>query len=308
MEFAEEGGEGADAVRGAAARGDGRRQHALHPPGRRRGDAGGSCSRCSTHRRRSTRTRRARGARGGGRAGRRPRPLARPWMRVMSGHRDRPSRAAERGRAVAVPADRRLRVPVRLPHGRAVAPDGAIDWLCVPASTRRACSAACSTARPGSFRFGPFGINHPTARVYEPGRTSLVTTWKTPTGWIVVRDALTMGPRDARGRGHPAHAACRPTTTPSTCSSGPSNASRAASRSSSSASPLRLRALDPLDARRRQSDLAETATARPSARFRPGTRSRRHRVRARHTLEAGEPRSAAVVGRTARRPRGCGEP
>ena len=38
MEFAEEGGEGADAVRGAAARGDGRRQHALHPPGRRRGD------------------------------------------------------------------------------------------------------------------------------------------------------------------------------------------------------------------------------------------------------------------------------
>ena len=24
----------------------------------------------------------------------------------------------------------------------------------------------------------------------------LVTTWKTPGGWIVVRDALTMGPRD----------------------------------------------------------------------------------------------------------------
>ena len=38
MEFAEEGGEGADAVRGAAPRRAGRRQHPLHPPGRRRGD------------------------------------------------------------------------------------------------------------------------------------------------------------------------------------------------------------------------------------------------------------------------------
>ena len=35
----------------------------------------------------------------------------------------------------------------------------------------------------------------PRAR-YEPGTNVLVTTWKTPTGWIVVRDALTMGPRD----------------------------------------------------------------------------------------------------------------
>ena len=30
-----------------------------------------------------------------------------------------------------------------------------------PASTRRACSAPCSTARRGRFRFGPFGINVP---------------------------------------------------------------------------------------------------------------------------------------------------
>ena len=50
----------------------------------------------------------------------------------------------------------------------------------------------------GSFRLGPFGINHPTARDYEPGTNVLVTTWKTPAGWVVVRDALTMGP--TRGR------------------------------------------------------------------------------------------------------------
>ena len=41
MEFADEGGEGADAVRGAAARRAGRREHPLHPPGRRRGDVAG---------------------------------------------------------------------------------------------------------------------------------------------------------------------------------------------------------------------------------------------------------------------------
>ena len=48
----------------------------------------------------------------------------------------------------------------------------------------------------GFFRFAPFGINHPTSVVYEPGTNVLETTWKTPNGWIVVRDALTMGPRD----------------------------------------------------------------------------------------------------------------
>ena len=47
----------------------------------------------------------------------------------------------------------------------------------------------------GFFRLGPFGINHPSSREYEPGTNVLVTTWKTPSGWIAVRDALTMGPR-----------------------------------------------------------------------------------------------------------------
>ncbi len=34
----------------------------------------------------------------------------------------------------------------------------------------------------------------PSARHYVPGTNVLVTTWKTPQGWVVVRDALTMGP------------------------------------------------------------------------------------------------------------------
>src|SRR5205085_10373642 len=47
----------------------------------------------------------------------------------------------------------------------------------------------------GFFRLGPFGINHPSSRHYDTGTNVLITTWRTPTGWIVVRDALTMGPR-----------------------------------------------------------------------------------------------------------------
>jgi GH15 family glucan-1,4-alpha-glucosidase len=48
----------------------------------------------------------------------------------------------------------------------------------------------------GYFRLGPFGIHHPAARMYEPGTNVLITTWKTPTGWVAVRDALTMGPME----------------------------------------------------------------------------------------------------------------
>ena len=63
MEFADEGGEGPTPVRGAAARGDDGRQHALHPPGRRRGDVAGPAAAARLARRRSTPTRRDRGAR-----------------------------------------------------------------------------------------------------------------------------------------------------------------------------------------------------------------------------------------------------
>ena len=47
----------------------------------------------------------------------------------------------------------------------------------------------------GYFRLAPFGINVPSSRRYEPGTNILETTWHTPSGWVVVRDALTMGPR-----------------------------------------------------------------------------------------------------------------
>jgi GH15 family glucan-1,4-alpha-glucosidase len=80
--------------------------------------------------------------------------------------------------------------------GALVAPDGAIDWLCAPAYDSPSVFGSLLDRQAGFWRFGPFGINHPSARVYEPGTNVLVTTWKTPSGWIVVRDALTMGPPD----------------------------------------------------------------------------------------------------------------
>jgi alpha,alpha-trehalase len=79
--------------------------------------------------------------------------------------------------------------------GALVAPDGGIDWLCIPRFDAPSVFGTLLDREAGAFRLGPFGINHPTARVYEPGTNVLETTWKTPTGWAVVRDALTMGPR-----------------------------------------------------------------------------------------------------------------
>jgi GH15 family glucan-1,4-alpha-glucosidase len=78
--------------------------------------------------------------------------------------------------------------------GALVAPDGGVDWLCVPRFDAPSVFGSLLDRGAGTFRFGPFGINVPTQRVYEAGTNVLVTTWKTPSGWVVVRDALTIGP------------------------------------------------------------------------------------------------------------------
>ena len=78
--------------------------------------------------------------------------------------------------------------------GALIAADGAIDWLCVPRFDSPSLFGSILDRQAGSFRFGPFGIGHPTSRHHEPGTNVLVTTWKTPSGWVIVKDALTMGP------------------------------------------------------------------------------------------------------------------
>ena len=79
--------------------------------------------------------------------------------------------------------------------GALVAPDGTIDWLCVPRFDAPSVFGSLLDRQAGSFRLGPYGLTVPTARHYEPGTNILVTTWHAPGGWVVVRDALTLGPR-----------------------------------------------------------------------------------------------------------------
>ena len=78
-----------------------------------------------------------------------------------------------------------------------VAPDGGIGWLCVPSFDAPSVFATLLDRQGGYFRLGPFGTNVPSARAYEPGTNTLVTTWHVASGWVVVRDALTLGPRRA---------------------------------------------------------------------------------------------------------------
>ena len=78
--------------------------------------------------------------------------------------------------------------------GALVAPDGAVDWLCVPRFDSASVFGSLLDRGAGSFRFAPFGINVPTSRAYVPGTNVLETVWRTPSGWVVVRDSLTMGP------------------------------------------------------------------------------------------------------------------
>jgi alpha,alpha-trehalase len=79
--------------------------------------------------------------------------------------------------------------------GALVAPDGTVDWLCVPSFDAPSVFGSLLDREAGVFRLGPFGVNFPGARAYEPGTNVLTTTWHVPTGWLVVREALTMGPR-----------------------------------------------------------------------------------------------------------------
>jgi alpha,alpha-trehalase len=84
--------------------------------------------------------------------------------------------------------------------GALVAPDGAVGWLCVPQFDAPSIFGTLLDREAGYFRVGPFGVNFPAARDYEPGTHVLETTWHTPSGWVVVRDALAMGPRQGEDR------------------------------------------------------------------------------------------------------------
>ncbi len=79
--------------------------------------------------------------------------------------------------------------------GALVAPDGSVDWLCVPAFDSPSAFGNLLDRGAGSFRIGPYGINVPAQRSYVPGTHVMTTTWHTPGGWLVVHDALTLARR-----------------------------------------------------------------------------------------------------------------
>ena len=81
-----------------------------------------------------------------------------------------------------------------------IAPDGAVEWMCLPRPDSPSVFAMLLDRSAGFFRFGPVHSKVPAQRRYLPGSMVLETTWSTATGWLVVRDALVMGPWQGRER------------------------------------------------------------------------------------------------------------
>jgi len=75
-----------------------------------------------------------------------------------------------------------------------VAPDGGVEWLCLPRMDSPSVFGAILDRGAGSFRISPDGVEVPAARRYVPGTMVLETSWWIPGGWLVVTDALLIGP------------------------------------------------------------------------------------------------------------------
>jgi alpha,alpha-trehalase len=75
-----------------------------------------------------------------------------------------------------------------------VAPSGAVEWMCLPRPDSPSVFAAILDRAAGSFRVGPPERQVPASRRYVPGTNVLETTWQTDAGWLVVQDALLVGP------------------------------------------------------------------------------------------------------------------
>ncbi len=75
-----------------------------------------------------------------------------------------------------------------------VAPNGSVDWMCLPRMDSASVFGAILGRHAGTFRITPSDVTVPVARRYLPGTMVLETSWGTDTGWIIVRDALLLGP------------------------------------------------------------------------------------------------------------------
>jgi GH15 family glucan-1,4-alpha-glucosidase len=90
---------------------------------------------------------------------------------------------------------------------------GSVEWLCFPRFDSPSAFAALLDRGAGHMLLRPKGVIVPIARRYAPGTLVIETTWVTDTGWVVVKDALTIAdwvPADGdeanqRGRPETAH-------------------------------------------------------------------------------------------------------
>ncbi len=86
-----------------------------------------------------------------------------------------------------------------------VAPSGNVEWMCLPRMDSPSAFAAILDRDAGTFRVAPADVSVPAGRRYIPGTMLLETSWETRMGWVIVRDALSIGPwhhRDERSRSH----------------------------------------------------------------------------------------------------------
>jgi GH15 family glucan-1,4-alpha-glucosidase len=86
-----------------------------------------------------------------------------------------------------------------------VSPSGDVEWMCVPRPDSPSVFGALLDRDSGSFRVGPMNVAVPAGRRYLPGTMVLETTWMTRSGWMVVSDALVVGPwhhEEERSRTH----------------------------------------------------------------------------------------------------------
>jgi alpha,alpha-trehalase len=75
-----------------------------------------------------------------------------------------------------------------------VAPSGNVEWMCLPRFDSPSVFGSILDRDAGGFRIAPVDTTVPAGRRYLPGTLIMETTWSTSAGWIVVHDALLIGP------------------------------------------------------------------------------------------------------------------
>jgi GH15 family glucan-1,4-alpha-glucosidase len=75
-----------------------------------------------------------------------------------------------------------------------IAPNGNVEWMCLPRMDSPSVFASILDRDAGGFRIGPADVNVPAGRRYIPGTMVVETSWETRMGWVIVRDALCIGP------------------------------------------------------------------------------------------------------------------